>query len=67
MGEQLSRRAVIARGAGGAVAVALGSAAFAGGAGALERGAGDTVGGGGTVVVVPEYPFFAGTTMQEDP
>jgi len=67
MGEQLSRREVIVRGAGAAVAVALGSAAFAGGAGALGRGSGDKVGGGGTVVVVPEYPFFAGTTMQEDP
>jgi autotransporter adhesin len=67
MGEQLSRREVIVRGAGAAVAVALGSAALAGGAGALGRGSGDKVGGGGTVVVVPEYPFFAGSTMQEDP
>jgi len=67
MGEQLSRREVIVRGAGAAAAVGLGSLAFTGGAGALGRGSGDKVGGGGTVVVVPEYPFFNGTTMQEDP
>jgi hypothetical protein len=70
--DRLSRREVLARGAGVAAAVGLGSVRFAPGAGALggstsgSAGAGP-VGGGGVVVVVPEYPFFTGTTMQEDP
>ena len=70
--DRLSRREVLARGAGVAAAVGLGSVRFAPGAGALggstsgSAGAGP-VGGGGVVVVVPEYPFFTGTTMKEDP
>lgn len=76
MGKQLSRREVLARGAGVAAAVGLGSVAFAGGAVALGRSGGRAsggsalggkVGGGGVVVVVPDYPFFPGTTMREDP
>jgi hypothetical protein len=70
--DRLSRREVLARGAGAVAAVGLGSVRFAPGAAALGGGSGvgsaaGPVGGGGVVVVVPEYPFFAGTTMREDP
>jgi hypothetical protein len=60
----LSRREVLARGAGLAAAVGLGSARVAPGAAALGN---SPVGGGGVIVVVPEHPFFPGTTMREDP
>ncbi|MEX0664231.1 MAG: hypothetical protein WD598_05595 [Acidimicrobiia bacterium] len=60
MDKDLTRRQVLARGAGLGFAAAV--------APSISRlPLGGLVGGGGLTVVVPEYPFFDGTTMREAP
>lgn len=62
MDKRWTRRALLARGAG----IGL-TAAAAPAFGHLRLPTGGPVGGGDVTLVVPEYPFFDGTTMRESP
>ena len=66
MGEPLSRREALVRGAGLAAALGMGGVTLASAASALGRSAGGKAGRGVTVVL-PDYPFFPGTLMEEAP
>lgn len=59
--QRWTRRELLTRGVGFAAAAAVAPTL-----GHLPLGVGRGVGGGGLIVVLPEYPFFPGTTMRED-